>query len=160
MLDDASTGKRPFKWPKPLKSPSQPGTRRHLPPPVMTPFVQKCRTSHNSHIVSQRLLNSRGQSRQHRPLASTRVFLEIMRRPRERVCAKLLSALFANFLVAPKTRWALDPRNGAALRVPLELYITTYQILNGILPCTQGLRRRRRHVSRFQTSINTNHCSR
>ena len=37
--------------------------------------------------------------------------------------SSLYVAPLANFLSAPKTRWAFDPRNGAARRAPLDLYV-------------------------------------
>ena len=38
------------------------------------------------------------------------------------------AAPLANRLGAPKTRWAFDPRNGAALRAYLELYLPKSQL--------------------------------
>ena len=77
------------------------------------------------------------------------------------------AAPLANHLSAPKTRWAFDPRNGAALRAPLELYVpksqwnfSPYTELEWTLPPRQLARNSNQYASLQQMNQLSEYASR
>ena len=153
-LDAASPGTKPFKWPKPAKSPAPPSTRHYQLPPHSTPCVRRHRTL----------------------LTPPRPFPTIAQCRRKLITATPATRSFANFpedhATPARTRVPrlLTSRHSPILSVhrrpdgpltlataPLYAHPLNCMYLNhsGISARTQGLREHSRYASWRRTLIST-----